>query len=301
MNAGNDYGVRLWGFFIPPTNGNYTFYVRSDDHAEVFLSKDHNPANKQLVASQTGSGRPYDDANGYPRFSIVSGLVGGSMYFFEALLKEGGGEDYMTVVYKAAGEPPPVHNTPSVTPIPSPALACYADAQGVSLDITAPPTDADVMVGERASFSLTASVAPADLAALILYQWQRADGGGGYTNIPGANARQYTTKPVAVADSGAAFVCLVTVPGASVVSPPATLSVTAVPPRIANPLCESHGTNFTFSFSTQTGATYAVEYTDGFTPAIWKPLRTLPGTGGGVQVTLAVSNAPARFFRIRVE
>lgn len=127
-NFGDNYGLRLWGFFIPPTNGNYTFYVRSDDESEVFLSSDSDPANKSLVASQTGSNRAYDDAHGNPRFSTVAGLRAGQRYFFEALLKEGGGEDYMTVVCKAEGEPAPVHNTSSVTPMPSSWLACYADA-----------------------------------------------------------------------------------------------------------------------------------------------------------------------------
>ncbi len=301
MNVGNDYGVRLWGYFIPPTNGNYTFYVRSDDESEVFLSSDDSPANKQLVASQTGSGRPYDDANGYPRFSTVSGLAAGEMYYFEALLKEGGGEDYMTVVYKAAGEPPPVHNTPSVTPIPSSALACYADAQGISLDIAEQPASTNVVVGQRATFAVAASVDPAELASLVLYQWQRADGAAGYTNIPGANARLYTTPPLAVADSGAGFVCAVTVPGATAVSRAATVNVTALPPRMENLVRENGGASFTFTIATQSGARYAVEYTDRLTPPGWQRLYTVPGTGGNTLIRLVTTNAATRFFRIRVE
>lgn len=131
-NVGDNYGLRLWGFFIPPTNGSYTFYVRSDDESEVYLSPDVNPENKTLVASQTGSGRPYDSADGQPRFSTVTNLVAGQLYYLEALLKEGGGEDYLTLVYKAENEPPPTHRTQSVTPIPASALACYADSNGVT-------------------------------------------------------------------------------------------------------------------------------------------------------------------------
>jgi hypothetical protein len=146
-NVGDNYGLRLWGFFIPPTNGNYTFYVRSDDESDVYLSPDANPENKTLVASQTGSGRPYDSHDGHPRFSTMTGLVAGQMYYFEALLKEGGGEDYLTVVFKAEDEPPPVHKTRSVTPIPASALACYAEPDGIKpmvvrqLDRRAPETE----------------------------------------------------------------------------------------------------------------------------------------------------------------
>lgn len=229
---GDNYGLRLWGFFIPPTNGNYTFYVRSDDESEVFLSSDSDPANEALVASQTGSNRAYDDANGSPRFSAASGLRAGQMYFFEALLKDGGGQDYLTVVYKAESEPAPVHNTPSVTPIPSSSLACYADAQDVSVELTEQPTSTNILDGQRATLTVVAKVIPDELASTVLHQWQRSDRLGAYTNIPGATARRFSTPPLSLEDNGARFRCVVTVPGATITSDSATVNVLSAPPQI---------------------------------------------------------------------
>jgi outer membrane protein assembly factor BamB len=230
---GHNYGLRLWGFFLPPTNGNYTFYVRSDDESEVFLSTDSESANKRLVASQTGAGRPHDDTNGNPRFSTVTGLRAGQRYYFEALLKDGGGEDYLTVVYKAEGEPAPVHNTASVTPIPTSALACYADAQDVSLELTEQPASTNLAVGQRASFAVLPKVLPPELVPGLLYQWQRANGAGGYTNVPGATARRFTTPPLAREDTGMEYICLVRVPGATLISRGATVTISIGSPKTA--------------------------------------------------------------------
>ena len=224
-NFGNNYGLRLWGFFLPPTNRNYTFYLRSDDESELYLSSDANPANKLLVTRQSGAGKPYETAQG-----TVSGLRRGQMCYFEALLKEGGGEDHLTVVCKAEGEPPPIHNSASETPIPSAWLACYADAQGVSADLVEQPASASLVDGQTASFAVLAKVVPTDLALSTLYQWQRSDGAGGYTNVPGATARRFTTPPLTVADNGASFLCVVTVPGATNTSRSATVTVSAASP-----------------------------------------------------------------------
>jgi hypothetical protein len=58
---------------------------------------------------------------------------------------------------------------------------------------------------------------------------------------------------------------------------------------------------FTFTFSTEAGANYVLEYTDSLVPTQWLPIRTLLGTGGDVSVEHGITNVPARFFRIRVE
>lgn len=298
---GDNYGLRLWGFFVPPTNGNYTFYVRSDDESEVFLSSDADPAHKLLVASQTGSGRPYDDANGSPRFSTMPGLVAGQRYFFEALLKEGGGEDYLTVVCKAEGEPAPVHNTPSVTPIPSAWLACYADAQDVALDLTTQPASTNILERQTATFAVAAGVAPTELASCLLYQWQRADRVGTYSDLPGARTARYTTPPLTAADDGARFVCVVTVPGATLRSDPATVTVSTFAPRISRVTLAPGGTNLTFTLSTRNGVTYVLEYTDTLTPPLWQRGNTLVGLGGDLTLSVPLTTAPRRFFRLKLE
>ena len=49
------YSSRISGFFVPPKQDNYKFYIRSDDTSALYLSLTGNPANKvydiQLASS----------------------------------------------------------------------------------------------------------------------------------------------------------------------------------------------------------------------------------------------------------
>src|SRR5439155_1355797 len=49
----DNYANRFSGFFIPPTTGDYVFFVCSDDDSDLFLSTDDKPANKRMIAQET--------------------------------------------------------------------------------------------------------------------------------------------------------------------------------------------------------------------------------------------------------
>jgi hypothetical protein len=49
-DVAEDYGQRLQAYLTPPTTGNYTFWIASDDASTLFLSTDDSPANKRAVA-----------------------------------------------------------------------------------------------------------------------------------------------------------------------------------------------------------------------------------------------------------
>src|SRR6185436_4084835 len=49
-NLANLYGERWRAFVVPPTNGNYRFWIASDDSSQFFLSSDENPANMAMIA-----------------------------------------------------------------------------------------------------------------------------------------------------------------------------------------------------------------------------------------------------------
>src|SRR5437762_1755909 len=53
-DVGDNYARRVSGFFIPATTGDYVFFVCSDDDSDLFLSTDDQPANKRLIAQETG-------------------------------------------------------------------------------------------------------------------------------------------------------------------------------------------------------------------------------------------------------
>ena len=51
VNTGLDYyGQQLRTFVVPPTNGNYVFWISSDDTSELFVSSDETPANAAPTA-----------------------------------------------------------------------------------------------------------------------------------------------------------------------------------------------------------------------------------------------------------
>ena len=87
------------------------------------------------------------------------------------------------------------------------------------------PTDASVVVGASATFSVMATgTAP-------IFQWERSDGPGlPFGIINGANAATLTIAAVAAGDSGARFQVRVSNVAGSVTSNPATLTVSATTP-----------------------------------------------------------------------
>ena len=68
-SGNNNYGVQIIGYFYPPTTGNYTFAIASDDAGRLFLSTDSNPANKRLIAQEASWNgvRQFDNPEGVDR------------------------------------------------------------------------------------------------------------------------------------------------------------------------------------------------------------------------------------------
>src|SRR5437762_6795480 len=49
-NFADNYGQRMRALLIPPTTGNYVFWIASDDNSALYLSTDENPAHKARIA-----------------------------------------------------------------------------------------------------------------------------------------------------------------------------------------------------------------------------------------------------------
>ncbi|MHC4112482.1 MAG: lamin tail domain-containing protein [Planctomycetota bacterium] len=100
---GDDYGTRMHGFLHPPTSGDYTFWIASDDSSELWLSTDTNPANKSLIANVSGwtNSREWGKTAEQQSSSIT--LTGGQKYYIEALQKEGTGGDNLAVTWEGPG------------------------------------------------------------------------------------------------------------------------------------------------------------------------------------------------------
>ena len=52
-NRGDNYGVVLEGYLTPADTASYEFYLAADDHAELWLSTDSDPANLVKIANES--------------------------------------------------------------------------------------------------------------------------------------------------------------------------------------------------------------------------------------------------------
>ena len=118
-DVGDNYGVRVRGFFYPPKSGEYVFGIASDDESDLFLSTDDNPDNKKFIAHVRG----WTEVGNFKKFPSQQSkpirLVGGKKYYIEAVHKEHGGGDHMCVGWRSTSEELRVISGTYLSPYPS--------------------------------------------------------------------------------------------------------------------------------------------------------------------------------------
>ncbi|HEX5221035.1 MAG TPA: Ig-like domain-containing protein [Verrucomicrobiae bacterium] len=102
---GDFYGTRMFGYLIPPTSGDYTFWIASDDNSELWLSRNHEPANAEIIASVPVWTDPREWTKFPSQRSMPVTLEAGVMYYIQALQKEGNGGDNLAVAWQGPGLP----------------------------------------------------------------------------------------------------------------------------------------------------------------------------------------------------
>jgi hypothetical protein len=169
MNTADEYenyGGRIFGFFVPPVSGAYVFYFASDDYGRLFLSTDSSPANLVEIAREPvwsgrrtwvgeagGSGRlGVPSASGGPNANISGPitLVAGQKYYMESFFTEGGGGDNMGVAVQGPGAPEPLIGD---LPVGGSFIGTYASPVGASAAITLQPLDQTRAEGTFATFT----------------------------------------------------------------------------------------------------------------------------------------------------
>jgi hypothetical protein len=96
-HVANDYGQRIRGYLHPAVSGDYVFWISADDRAELWLSEDDDPARKRKIAwAKDWCGERDYTKNPEQKSSPVK-LEAGKRYYVEALQKEGGGGDHLSV------------------------------------------------------------------------------------------------------------------------------------------------------------------------------------------------------------
>jgi hypothetical protein len=166
VNAMDNYGARLSGYFTPDETGLYDFYMASDDQGELYLSTDADPANKVLIASEpewnannqyatTDRRNPAAPENRSTTL-FPNGIVleAGKSYYIEGLMKEGGGGDNLS--FTAALRVDPLTPAPIPTaPLGSPLCNCGAiDLGQLSLSPVPEPGSAALILCGLAGLAL---------------------------------------------------------------------------------------------------------------------------------------------------
>lgn len=101
---GNDYVSSMEGWIIPPTTGEYTFYIAADDHAGLYLSPDRVPENiiDTPICQIDGWSNQYQWKDGIEKSAPIA-LEGGIKYAFRAVQREGGGGDGSAIAWTGPG------------------------------------------------------------------------------------------------------------------------------------------------------------------------------------------------------
>ncbi|MBI1177612.1 hypothetical protein GC207_09255 [bacterium] len=261
VNVANNYGAMLVGYLYPPQTGTYNFVISSDDQSILYLSPDADPAHRVAIAAevQWNGSRAYTSRDRRSASAIGSGsavrdvlpgqsgpatadgsnfkfnesknvdttgtttLIKGNKYYIEALMKEGGGGDNLSVTWQLPGSWTAGDNTTGLSdnqdPIPGIYLSQYAAAGQVGpIHILTQPQGGDV--GEN--IPITFSVVH-DGAQSYTYQWYKNG-----TIIPDANARQFTLpQPDPVTDQNAAYTVVIRNLFSEAISDAAVLNVIA--------------------------------------------------------------------------
>ena len=145
----DNFGAQLIGLLSPPVDGNYTFYIASDDASALWLSTDENPVNKVRIANNpiwsevrqwtgqaSGGGRDCTQPGSLScNISAPISLRGGCRYYVEMVLKEAGGSlEHGEVTWQLPGAPVPANGS---LPIPGRYLSPFGGDVPPSMPLVA--------------------------------------------------------------------------------------------------------------------------------------------------------------------
>ncbi len=102
-SLGKDYGVRIRGYLHPPVDGDYRFWIASDDSSELWLSTDGDARNKRYLAGVSGwtPHRAWDQTGGQASAPVA--LEAGRRYYIEILHKQADQKDSLSVAWQIPG------------------------------------------------------------------------------------------------------------------------------------------------------------------------------------------------------
>jgi hypothetical protein len=154
--------------------------------------------------------------------------------------------------------------------------------------ITQPKSRAAVQ-GSSPTFSVVATTS----SGVTNYQWQYYG-----TNLAGKTTATLTLAGVQPISFGGPYTVNVSDGTTTVTSAPPAFLTFAVPQTLTNSVS---GSTLSMTFGTEFGPSYIVEYKTNLTDLAWTTLSTTAGSGNPATVTDSLTNAPTRFYRIRLQ
>ena len=284
VNTGmNDYGQRLRAFLVPPQDGNYTFWISSDDTSDLFVSTDENPADDTIVAAVTSWTPSLDWTAESTQQSAPMALQSGRRYYVEALQQQGGGGDNLAVAWSL---PDGTFEGPIGATSPAGTWVIPYDGTLAKPGIYLQSGNFTVIEGETVK-CLVICTNHASLA----YQW-RLNG----TAVAGPNATNASfglTNVSVAANNGQVYTCVISNSAGAITSAPIALTVLSdtVRPMVSS-VASIGSTNVSLIFSkpiSAASATNAANYV--FT-------NGLPVTGALLAtdlVTVTLTTAPLTY------
>lgn len=158
-NRGDNYGALIRGYIIPPSTGEYQFFVSGDDETQFLFSDSTSPADAKILAS-VPDWSPREQYGKYSsQSSPLKNLIGGQRYYFEIRFKEAAGGDHFSLAWQGPGFSQQVISGRAIASWAKPTIADdmnteqayslgyrvgYVDgSEGVAFNYTFPPLDND--------------------------------------------------------------------------------------------------------------------------------------------------------------
>lgn len=106
----DNYRARITGWLTPPADGNYIFWIVTDDNGRLWLSTDDDPANAGLIATETvwAGEEGWGGTDGLAQSSPIA-LEAGKAYWFRGGYQETGGGDHIRIAWDSAEAGIPDH------------------------------------------------------------------------------------------------------------------------------------------------------------------------------------------------
>ena len=199
----------LAGHWICPADGDYYFWMSSDDNGKTYIATDDDPANITLLCREPSWGGIREWSGGRDRGGpppVNQGgpitLTAGQRVYLEGRFSEGGGGDNyaLAAVGVPVGDPAPAIPANGSAPISidefaagdrfSPAGTIFQHLCDVVIT-KQPACSGDITIGKRVTFTVGVDGTPE-----YSYQWSLNG-----VDIPGATGKSYTTPPT-MEDSG---------------------------------------------------------------------------------------------------